>query len=239
MSHNLTIFVFTYRGDESLIKGCVTNMRWCFPEARIVVADDAANPLTKPVLADGILYVRTNFPRLGNLNGRDCILGELQTFLDYSRPGDLIIKVDTDTMLIDREYMRNLCFSGLLHVGVRTASSIWGGYFYLLTRELVMTVQRAVQSLDLAFFCGEDAVIGGLAYALAPKRAHYLIDNVLQGGPSGAFAPQRPDWDTYWRDAIDGAIALLTVSDPGVDKATSLKIQRFVSTKLMGGQGHA
>lgn len=235
MSKQLTIFIFTYRGSEHLIRGCVSNMRWAFPEARIVVADDQANPMTKPVMARDVIYIRTDFARHGNLNGRECVLGELETFLEYSRPGDLIIKVDPDTLFIDRDYMRGLVFSGCLHAVVRTASSIFGGYFYMLSRELVMRVLRAVQSLELDYRCGEDAVIGSLAYALVPKPAHYLIDNAAQGGPSGSFDHNIQDWDKYWTDCIDGAVALMTVSEPGLPQETELKIQTFLLDKLRGG----
>lgn len=191
--------------------------------------------MTKSVSGPDIIYIQTTFQRRGNLNGRECILGELETFLEYSRPGDLIVKVDPDTLFLDRDYMRGLVFSGRLHAVVRTASSVFGGYFYMLSRDLVMRVLQAVESLELGYMCGEDAVIGSLAYALAPKPVHYLIDNAAQGGPSGSFNYHLDDWDGYWRDALDKSIALMTVSEPGLSKETELKIQTFLLNKIMGG----
>ncbi len=96
------IIIFTFGGDAACLGACLTaldRLRDQGHDLAVLVADDSRNPLPYPPA--GIEYIRTDFERRGNLNGRVCVASMLQLMRDFAhRTGaDCVVKLDCDTVV--------------------------------------------------------------------------------------------------------------------------------------------
>lgn len=93
---------------HALILSCTRDAELCAAAvARLVargipvtVAHDAADPMPA---VPGATMVSTTYPRAGNLNGRDCIIGILDSLAALAPEGDApdwLLKVDSDTLVL-------------------------------------------------------------------------------------------------------------------------------------------
>lgn len=89
---------FTYAPDAPLLEFSARRLRQLDPEAIIVAISDSAAPIPSEHAPNGVLHRVSDFPRNGNLNGLDCILGMLQTMVALCKEfdADHIIKFDAD-----------------------------------------------------------------------------------------------------------------------------------------------
>lgn len=101
----IPVCIFTFRGDALPVLEAARSVvaAGCLP----VICDDAADPLPPwcrgSLEAMGCEYLRTTFPRRGNLNGTDCAAGIAGTLAAAAARHDspVAIKVDADTVLLD------------------------------------------------------------------------------------------------------------------------------------------
>jgi hypothetical protein len=101
---NAVFVFFTFHGDAACLKQAVRSVRKFMSEAAVVVFDDGDNPLperdAQTLSVDH--YETTHFNRWKNLNGRECVMGELLCFLRAIEVTgrDHIVKVDSDTLIL-------------------------------------------------------------------------------------------------------------------------------------------
>lgn len=131
------VCVFTYKEDSAALLRAVEFVHHNLPGVPIYVFDDARAPLQVDDQAlhrvDG--YDRTTFDRRGNLNGRECVMGELSCFLHVAREtgAERILKLDADTAILSQQILE---FPGDL-VGVQWAHRFVAGSVYLLNSSLL------------------------------------------------------------------------------------------------------
>lgn len=113
----IKIYLFTYAGDEDEAIACVKCAAAALPEAAITVVDDGAAPVSeharKELLAIGVHYRQSSFPRNGNLRGPECVRGIISTLADKAADNDVVVKIDSDTAILSGDWVRSMQGSGL------------------------------------------------------------------------------------------------------------------------------
>lgn len=138
---------FSFKGDHDSLQQSIRSIRACHPTARIAVFDDGHHPLPKPPKVD--YYERTWFLRGGNLNGRECIMGELLAFQKAARlfGAQWIAKIDCDTVVVDGA--RAFALPEAIHADLYGASwhdhGVWGP-FYIIAATFVHRMLEAINS---------------------------------------------------------------------------------------------
>jgi len=151
----IKIYIFSYREDaeEALISAqCAAA---ALPEAVVTVVDDSAAPVPEPVRnameRAGIRYCQTGFQRNGNLRGPDCVRGIISTLAGGAEDGDITVKIDSDTLLLSGDWIREMERNGLaFHAsGYRTPQTpaerpVYGTCYAISGRE----ARRAANTLE-------------------------------------------------------------------------------------------
>ena len=102
------VCIFTYGSDARALGQCLRALeltRAAWPGLRVAVFDDGRHPLPYAPVCD--FYQKTYFPRLGNLNGRPCVQGEIICERIAARKFNAvcIVKLDCDTIVRDWGWM--------------------------------------------------------------------------------------------------------------------------------------
>ena len=170
----LGVFTFTHAGDESLLPICAESVRRaseCFPEVETVhyVADDGAAPVS--AYPEGTVGIRTDWPRGGNNNGAEAVMGELSLYAERIRKDglDAVLKLDTDTVLLDPRPA--LCdMDALGSGGAPEPSYPWGGAALYSAKAILYALDAAPAALEGRGRVPEDLFIGQLVKGNADMR---------------------------------------------------------------------
>lgn len=118
------VVFFTYKEDAQSLWQAIRFVRKSMPRAAIAVFDDGSNPLDVRVSSALVvdLYQVTEFNRWKNLNGRECVMGELICFQRAMRltGKNIVVKCDSDTAILDGTFVN---FKGDM------MGHSWGGSF--------------------------------------------------------------------------------------------------------------
>jgi hypothetical protein len=100
-----TAVIFTYPKDYEAAGIAARALRNC--GVRVVMAIDGKDPAIHIDGAEQV--VRTHFPRKGNLNGIDCMLGIIDTLAGQVREDDeWVLKVDSDTVVHSMKWLEDM-----------------------------------------------------------------------------------------------------------------------------------
>ena len=114
----IRIYLFTYAGDADEALVCVRCAAAALPEAVITVVDDESAPIVErartALVEAGARYCQTSWPRNGNLRGPDCVRGIISTLARGARDHDIIVKIDSDTLLLSGDWVRDMRYTGLV-----------------------------------------------------------------------------------------------------------------------------
>lgn len=140
---------FSFAGDRDCLVQAIRSIRAFDPTGKIAVFDDGNDPMRNPPQVD--LYERSHWERNYNLNGRECIMGELLSFQKAARMcgAEWVVKMDSDTILTDPDralhIMQNerLDLCGSTWPGSETA---WGP-FYMLRASIVPRMMETVSAI--------------------------------------------------------------------------------------------
>lgn len=189
----IRIYIFTYAGDAQEAIACVRCARTALPDAVVTVADDAAFPVPDEVrhtiLAYGARYRQTDFPRLGNLNGPECVRGIISTLAGGARDGDIVVKVDSDTALLNGEWIRGMQEEGLDWFACGTGLRRFYGLCYALTGRAAKLADEFLQKAELDDKAPEDLTIG---------RAVIDLCGVARGRFAAPWTPQNREGRWAW-----------------------------------------
>lgn len=162
----IRVYIFTYEGDGNEAVACVRGVRRAFPDAVITVADDGHSPVSaeqrKLIIAHGAEYRQTTFERNGNLRGGDCVRGMLGVMCDGVEDDDVVIKVDSDTVVLRGDWVEDLCGTGvgLRGVGYRVSGGrMLYGCCYGLAGWAVKGVQCFLAKRELEGLAPEDVTV--------------------------------------------------------------------------------
>lgn len=176
--------IFTYGGDEEIVKYSSVCAFHNIPNSSVFVIDDANNPVSEETVKflqeRGIYYRKSEFDRKFNLNGKSCILGMLRS-MEESYNGDkdgITIKVDSDTLILNPEFIRNLAINSTHAIVCSTRLGYTlSGICYGLKNEIIPSLIKTVEELStLPEKAPEDVTILGLARIIAyPKDLYQIV----------------------------------------------------------------
>lgn len=226
----LTIVVFCYRGEEELLPMTLGRAHAAFPNAKIHLFDDSLDPLRPTTVSQlsalvDCSYSITTFDRQVNLNGKACVIGELECMLkamdaDNNKDGYLI-KMDPDTLVLRPEYVLNAIERGAEFIAHNSVKGLFAGMFYVAQRAILEAALVTAREASLPTSCAEDCTIGSLCYLTAHRRPHVWLD-VATGSNARYFAAlptSTIDGPSYWNDVIfcSRAGCVLTVGNTALD----------------------
>lgn len=176
----IRIYLFTYAGDADEAQACVRCALAALPEAVITVADDEADPVPertrKALLAAGARYRQTSFPRYGNLRGPECVRGIISTLAGEAEDNDVIVKIDSDTLLLSGGWVRDMQSNGLaLHAsGYQdpdhpSERSAYGTCYAISGRAARLAAEELMQA-DIPELAPEDLTICRTIQGLFPQE---------------------------------------------------------------------
>ena len=114
----IRIYLFTYAGDADEALVCVRCAAAALPEAVITVVDDESTPIAErartALVEAGARYCQTSWPRNGNLRGPECVRGIISTLAREAEDDDVIVKIDSDTLLLSGDWVRDMRYTGLV-----------------------------------------------------------------------------------------------------------------------------
>lgn len=176
----IRIYLFTYAGDAEEALVCVRCAAAALPEAVITVVDDSAAPVPpearRALVAYGARYRRSSFPRCGNLRGPECVRGIISTLAGEAEDDDVIVKIDSDTLLLSGGWVRDMQSNGLaLHASgyqvPRNPSerSAYGPCYAISGRAARLAAEELMQA-DLPALAPEDLTICRTIQGLFPQE---------------------------------------------------------------------
>lgn len=194
----ITIYIPAYSGNGPETVECVVCAAQTFPEARIVVADDANAPTPEQYLttcAIGSEVVTTEFDRGRNLNGPEAVRGILALLSDGVQDDDIVLKVDPDTALIGRSWLQPMMDNPEIPFSAcGTSYQAAYGCCYALRGRVARELSTIMQDAPLSSICPEDITIG-----------RYILDHYEGSKMYYPWTPER--WDglfTAWRWSCGG-----------------------------------
>lgn len=160
----IRVYLFTYAGDQEEAKACVRSVRKALPEALITVVDDDAAPLSehaqKSLVEAGARYRRTSFPRNGNLRGPECVRGIISTLAGGAADDDIVVKIDSDTVLLNGDWIRGMEASGLDWCASGAEYQRFFGLCYAMTGHAAKLAAAALMDAEMPEDAPEDLTIG-------------------------------------------------------------------------------
>lgn len=240
------INTFTYLGDADLIKGFIRNMKQVVPYAYVHIIADAANPLPKELISyirkvPKVDYRESLFKRNGNLNGKEAIVGILNTMLSTSPKGEdsISIKIDTDTIISKDTWIQKFANSRTKYLASpRPLAGVFSGVCYAFKRDLLEKTALQAQRTPLYDTAPEDICVGCLAVPLSfPEGFTYAIPYTKET-PNGTWigwSYTEPKTEKRAMDFVSN-MEVITVGNyhmhEGFTKQDRVEIQRLLVDAL-------
>ena len=171
--YRVVVNVFTYRGDQKVLEYTLRALLSLFSRnpLEIYIMDDSSNPMEESYvekylnLSKSIRYEKTYFNRNRNLNGRDCIVGMIEKFIEHAKGQDALnIKIDPDVIVTSKIPFDELYNSPKSHYAsiVQPQCHFSGGCYFFKT-EALKNVLQIVLSFPIPNNEGPEDYIIGLA----------------------------------------------------------------------------
>lgn len=157
------------------------------PPERILVADDAANPMLKvdrdKLTSLGVKVIETTFDRNRNLNGYPCVFGVLDVMDDAAEElgATHVLKIDPDTMLFSPEIVDRLDGGAVGSIGGAVGevpNKLFYGMSYILRSDIIKraldfvsksTSEKLTAILDGNHRLPEDYTISSICSIISPS----------------------------------------------------------------------
>lgn len=228
------IFIFIYSGNECLLPGLVRNVQWAFPDVPVHLIDDASSPVENTIFPEGVFYEQSSFNRLGNLNGPECIRGELDVFMSHLKMDETLVKIDPDTVFYSPGKMREYIEAGgFAFVSTYAEEQPFSGYFYLIHASVLAHVVSWIKgNAFMLQSAPEDTVICSTALACARmlRLPTKTLFDYSRGGFTGAFDHSVPPEQIA--AYIDGlrqyGMWFHTLGNPGISKEQIMFAQQEI-----------
>lgn len=221
----LTIVTFCYRGEEEILPMTLDCVKKTLPTASIHLFDDSLDPLRQrtvdAITKVGIHYNKSTFDRKVNLNGKECVIGELECMLqamdaDNNTDG-YVIKMDPDTLVLRPNLVLDAIAEGAKWISHSSQKGHFAGMFYVMHRSILEQVYENAKLMTFPDKCAEDETIGALCYIAAAKGCYSWTETASGDGPRkfAAFPIDTFNTPTYWSNVLFCAFAghILTVGN--------------------------
>jgi hypothetical protein len=153
--------------------------------AEPILAIDAADP---PLCIEGVRVIRTSFPRVGNLNGREFVLGNLRLMHELGAGDEWICKGDSDTWWNRLDWIHGHGDVTAVALSDPGSHPFYGLAYALRVDRIPAMIALGEQTLDAAARLPEDITTGELATACGGVHAWI---NLHPGTPLAAY-----NWET-------------------------------------------
>ena len=182
---DIDVVVFCYRGEEELLPMSLGRLHAALPEARIHIMDDGADPIREEYVRKikavcPCTYRATYFDRKRNLNGKECVVGELECMLDVMTENvnedGYVIKMDPDTLVLRPELILDAMNNGAKWISHNSMKGHFAGMFYAIHRSILETVLRNARVMSFPERCAEDETIGALCYIASAQDKYSWTD---------------------------------------------------------------
>lgn len=182
---DIDVVIFCYRGEEEILPMTLGRLHSAIPTARIHLMDDAADPLRKESVAKikavcPCTYRLTTFDRKRNLNGKECVVGELESMMDIMEENvntdGYVIKMDPDTLVLRPQLVLEAIDKGAKWISHNSMKGHFAGMFYVIHRSILEQVLRNARVMEFPERCAEDETIGALCYISAAQGAYSWTD---------------------------------------------------------------
>lgn len=176
----IRIYLFTYAGDAEEALVCVRCAAAALPEAVITVVDDESAPIAErariALVEAGARYRQTGWTRNGNLRGPECVRGIISTLAGEAEDEDVIVKIDSDTLLLSGGCILDMQRNGLaLHAsgyqvpGHPSERSAYGPCYAISGRAARLAAEELMQA-DIPALAPEDLTICRTIQGLFPPE---------------------------------------------------------------------
>ena len=149
----MTVIIYTYPPDY--VMAAISARAAARRGLRPVLAIDAKDPR---LVVDGIEVIRTDFPRMRNLNGAEFIAGHLDLMRRLAT-GEWSFKLDSDTLLLRPDEL----LAGRSETAVGIGTPLLQGCCYALKVSDIPRLERMVAKLTPKVWMPEDHTIGRMA----------------------------------------------------------------------------
>lgn len=203
----LTVLIFTYRGDEGLTPICVEFAKETLgPDTKIVVADDGFNamyqPMQEKLIAMGVDYRQTDWPRCGNLLGPDHLKGACKLMAELAKDCDIIVKLDPDACILKRDWIDRLWAdkNATMTASYKIKLNYPMGNSYALKSVVCEELAKDAELYPGWVDCFEDYEVGMRISRIAKGDTKHAIRYVC--GLNGGFVLTNP-WDINYKTCIE------------------------------------
>lgn len=221
--------MFCYRREEELLPMVLARAKAAIPGVRIHLFDDSKDPLLPPTVAKlkelvDCSYEQTTFDRKRNLNGMECVLGELEcmrkSMEEDGNEDGYLIKMDPDTLILRFCLVEEAVRNGAKWISHRSCNGHFAGMFYMMHKTILDNVIDNAKVLKFREGCPEDDTIGVLCYLAASGKRYSWTDNSTVEGARkfAAFPCDKYGTSEYWKNVLYCAFAghILTVGNTGL-----------------------
>lgn len=210
----ITILMFCYYGEKDILPITLKQVFTAIPKADVFLLDDSTNPLPYSTVSellnkfDRLHYEKTTFERNKNLNGPECVLGELDCMVrcmdEVGNKDGYVVKMDPDTLLLRVDLVMEALDRGMKWISHNSAKGHFAGMFYLIHRSILEKVKANANKIELPEKCAEDETIGALCYIYAAKELYSWTNTNSEDGPYkfAAFPVQFYNTSAYWPNII-------------------------------------
>jgi hypothetical protein len=157
----MTAIIYTYP-DDYLIAGLSARMM-AAQGIRVIFAIDAKDPFFACEFGE---CVHTSFPRQGNLNGKEFILGHLRLMQGHAT-SDYVIKIDSDTLLLDAKRLLDGRSEVIVGPWVDGMKGMYGGCYAVRSEFIPAMIEDAEKLQDSQYYM-EDKTMGEIAMRVGP-----------------------------------------------------------------------
>lgn len=171
----LVLCLFTYRDDAQVTMENILCHKKTLPEARIVVIDDARNPMAPRFGAAieklGCLYKTSTWDRRGNLRGRECILHMVDEMISQSENDwDTILKIDPDTLILNGDSLRKFVAGNKIVWGSKSRYTPISGCAYAVKAHALKEAYQILGGQYILNIAPEDHTIGTAILQAFPNQ---------------------------------------------------------------------
>lgn len=183
----VVVNIMTYKGDQEILQYCLRSLLKTFEKnpLEIYIMDDSLHPMDDrnvrwvKKLSPSIHYEQTTFERNKNLNGRACIEGMLEKFIEHANGRTALnLKIDPDTIVCHKEVFdevfnaQNSWYASTTRPGCH-----FSGILYMFRTEPLEQALKLARQFPIPDVRGpEDYIIGLAISAASLPRLSLMID---------------------------------------------------------------
>lgn len=179
----------TYREDQEILEYSIRSVLNTFKQnpLEIYIMDDDNNPMEEEyiekykALSDCIRYERTTFDRHRNLNGKTCVVGMIEKFIEHAagREDVLNLKIDPDTIICGRRLFDEVYNAPNSEYASTTRPGChFSGIMYCFRTRPLKEALRLVKEFPVPDHKGPEDYIIGLAISAASLPKLSLLISV-------------------------------------------------------------